>query len=140
MHLRLVTSTYRGYILHTIDNQIYDYIKKKLKLKTIVSLDIPTLEGKTLADHITDNSHIIQEERKEHERELLEQYSLYLQLVNELKSSSPTFMRYYSTLVLHQQGLTYKEIAKKQSIELGTVKSRINRCKEMIKKSAQNTS
>lgn len=104
-------------------NHCIDSIRKK-KLKTL-SLDKPVLlkEGK-VAHQIRDDSHgpesdyIYQEKRK---------------LIQETIESLPE--RYREAIVLrHREERSYEEISEILQIPLGTVKARIFRAREMLKK------
>ncbi|MCR5261276.1 MAG: sigma-70 family RNA polymerase sigma factor [Candidatus Gastranaerophilales bacterium] len=113
--------TFRGWLNRIISNLFYDELRKKHKHPQCLSTDEEDEDGKVM--QICDNCLCPDE------------YTLHLEvedIIKETISKLPDNFRL--VMVLRELGgLSYEEISKATGIEVGTVKSRINRARHKMK-------
>ncbi len=115
-------ASFSTWLYHVVSNVCRDYLRKN-KLKT-TSLDEPVIfEGECLERQITDYSLGPNQIAEQKELQAYVQ-KLILQLPED----------YRLVLVLREyMDFSYEEIAKEMNITMGTVKSRLNRARNMLK-------
>lgn len=116
-------SSFSTWLYRIVTNVCLDEIRKRKKYASVsLELDIETDKGTTRIEIGKD------EETPEDLYEKLEKKELILNTINTLKEE-------YKTVVILRdiQGFSYEEIATILSCSLGTIKSRINRARNVLK-------
>ncbi len=117
-------SSFKTWVLHIAANTCRDELRKKKKTK-LVSLDAPVqTQNGEIARQLCDNLEGPEQELEKKETQLIVQ-----QAISELN------YEYKEILILREfQGLSYSEIAKVLNCNEGTVKSRLSRARNALKK------
>ena len=118
-------SAFSTWIYKICQNLIFDFFRKNKKIKT-VSLSVPDDESgddeikeKDIADYDSEPSEQIIREEK-------------IKKIREIINSLPEDLR--EIIVLRDlQNLSYTQISEMLGVEIGTVKSRLNRAREKLK-------
>lgn len=109
----------------TVNTCIDEYRKRKKKNKYSYSLDDPIL---------TENNSI--ERQLEDKAMTPEEQILQIEYINDLRDAIFSLKEDHKTIIIlkDMQGLTYEEISKVLDCSVGTVKSRISRARDALKK------
>lgn len=115
--------TFRAWLNKIISNIFYDKLRKKRKSLNCISCDGSDSDGQTEVLQIKDTSPCPDEKTINKETS---------EIVHEMISGLPENFRLV-TVLRELAGLSYEEISRITGVELGTVKSRINRARHKLK-------
>ncbi len=115
--------TFRGWLNKIISNLFYDKLRKKQKTPRCVSTDEKTEDGQLLINQVCDTCPCPDEKTLNKEVN---------DIIRDMISKLPEHFRLV-TVLRDIGGLSYDEISKVTGVEVGTVKSRINRARNKLK-------